>query len=118
MARDDGARREGPNDRMDESKTRLARCRVAPARWRRLGGGRTMRSKHSRAAALRAGGCALAAALSLCLLGVGPAGQPGAGQALYEQRGCPACHTLGAGSLVGPDLRGVTERRDRDWLVR
>ncbi len=31
---------------------------------------------------------------------------------------CKACHTIGAGRLVGPDLEGVTERRDPDWLFK
>ncbi len=29
---------------------------------------------------------------------------------------CAACHSIGKGKLVGPDLNKVTERRDRDWL--
>lgn len=31
---------------------------------------------------------------------------------------CAACHTIGGGPLVGPDLLGVTERRENDWLIR
>lgn len=31
---------------------------------------------------------------------------------------CVACHTVGGGDLVGPDLAGVTTRRDKDWLTR
>jgi protein SCO1/2 len=31
---------------------------------------------------------------------------------------CVGCHTVGRGDLVGPDLAGVTDRRDRDWLTR
>lgn len=31
---------------------------------------------------------------------------------------CSSCHTVGGGDGVGPDLAGVTERRDREWLVR
>jgi mono/diheme cytochrome c family protein len=30
---------------------------------------------------------------------------------------CAACHTIGSGDRVGPDLAGVTGRRDRAWLV-
>jgi len=29
---------------------------------------------------------------------------------------CSACHTIGKGKLIGPDLQGVTERLDRAWL--
>lgn len=38
------------------------------------------------------------------------------GQALF-QKGCAACHTIGGGRKVGPDLFDVTSRRERDWLV-
>jgi protein SCO1 len=31
---------------------------------------------------------------------------------------CGACHTVGNGDKVGPDLRDVTSRRDRTWLFR
>jgi len=31
---------------------------------------------------------------------------------------CTSCHTIGKGKLVGPDLAGVTSRREKDWLVR
>jgi cytochrome c2 len=31
---------------------------------------------------------------------------------------CTACHTYGHGVKVGPDLKGVTERRARPWLLR
>lgn len=34
------------------------------------------------------------------------------------EKTCKACHTIGGGKLVGPDLKGVTERRDMDWIVR
>lgn len=29
---------------------------------------------------------------------------------------CAACHTIGGGKLVGPDLQGVTQRRDLNWI--
>jgi protein SCO1/2 len=31
---------------------------------------------------------------------------------------CAACHTIGRGEHVGPDLLGVTDTRDRRWLAR
>ena len=44
-----------------------------------------------------------------------PAQSPEEGHAIFEQK-CKACHTIGGGKLVGPDLKGVTQRRSRDWL--
>jgi len=35
----------------------------------------------------------------------------------FTQR-CMACHTFGKGVKVGPDLKGVTERRQRAWLLK
>jgi protein SCO1 len=40
-----------------------------------------------------------------------------AGAYLFQTR-CTACHTIGQGDRVGPDLLGVTSRRDRAWLAR
>lgn len=31
---------------------------------------------------------------------------------------CAACHTIGHGDKIGPDLQGVAGVRDHDWLVR
>src|SRR5262249_49385619 len=39
------------------------------------------------------------------------------GQYLFKTH-CAACHTIGRGDVVGPDLLGVTERRDPLWLGR
>jgi protein SCO1 len=39
------------------------------------------------------------------------------GQALFVKT-CGGCHTVGRGDRTGPDLRGVTTRRSRDWLTR
>jgi protein SCO1/2 len=39
------------------------------------------------------------------------------GKTLFTKRGCNACHILGK-RLAGPDLLGVNERRDHDWLRR
>jgi mono/diheme cytochrome c family protein len=38
------------------------------------------------------------------------------GKQLFQP--CAACHTIGGGKLIGPDLKGITERLDRDWLKR
>ena len=40
-----------------------------------------------------------------------------AGQELFKDH-CAACHTIGKGKLVGPDLAGVTSRREAGWLQR
>ena len=39
------------------------------------------------------------------------------GEDLFRRR-CQDCHTIGAGDAIGPDLAGVTGRRDRAWLAR
>jgi mono/diheme cytochrome c family protein len=36
----------------------------------------------------------------------------------YFRENCTACHTIGGGRLTGPDLKGVTTRKDRPWLVK
>jgi len=40
------------------------------------------------------------------------------GQSLFQNRGCIGCHSIGGGKRSGPDLAGVTERRDLAWLRR
>ncbi|MGE5093567.1 MAG: SCO family protein [Betaproteobacteria bacterium] len=39
------------------------------------------------------------------------------GEDLFRRR-CQDCHTVGAGDAIGPDLAGVTERRERAWLTK
>ena len=41
----------------------------------------------------------------------------GKGDYLFKSR-CSACHTIGKGDGVGPDLLNVTTLRDRAWLAR
>lgn len=36
----------------------------------------------------------------------------------YFKRNCANCHTIGGGRLTGPDLKNVTARKDREWLIR
>ena len=41
----------------------------------------------------------------------------GKGQAIFKAK-CAGCHTIGGGDTVGPDLKGVGERRGRSWIER
>ena len=57
-----------------------------------------------------------------CLIGsliraeAAPAGQGGTdGETIFQTK-CIACHTIGKGKLVGPDLKDVTARRNAQWL--
>src|SRR5256886_3206563 len=36
----------------------------------------------------------------------------------FFQSQCSVCHSVGQGDKMGPDLAGVTARRDRAWLAR
>ncbi|MBI4299894.1 MAG: c-type cytochrome [Chloroflexi bacterium] len=45
-----------------------------------------------------------------------PAGDSNEGKELFQAK-CSICHTIGQGTKVGPDLKGVMARRDRDWLT-
>ncbi|MBI4459280.1 MAG: cytochrome c [Acidobacteria bacterium] len=38
--------------------------------------------------------------------------------ARFFEENCTVCHTIGEGPLAGPDLKDVTQRRDRDWLTQ
>jgi len=40
-----------------------------------------------------------------------------AGKLAFESK-CLACHTIGQGKKLGPDIAGVTKRRTDDWLTR
>ena len=35
--------------------------------------------------------------------------------ALFQAK-CAKCHTVGRGDRVGPDLKGVSERREKAWI--
>ncbi len=58
---------------------------------------------------------------ALALLALVLASAPGAlaqDAATEFKTGCMSCHTIGGGRLVGPDLKDVTQRKDRAWLSR
>lgn len=38
--------------------------------------------------------------------------------AAYFRQNCMSCHTIGGGRLVGPDLKDVSKRAERQWLTR
>lgn len=40
------------------------------------------------------------------------------GEEIFKAKGCTACHKVGGGKLVGPDLLGVTKRRTLKWVER
>jgi protein SCO1/2 len=48
---------------------------------------------------------------------LGPLPKVGRGEYLFKTS-CAACHTVGKGDRVGPDLMNVTRLRDRAWLAR
>lgn len=38
------------------------------------------------------------------------------GKTVYANKGCVTCHSIGQGMRAGPDLLGLTERRDLTWI--
>lgn len=59
--------------------------------------------------------------LALLLAGSATAAQPRASSEetiQYFRQNCYSCHTIGGGRLAGPDLKDVTKRQERSWLVR
>ncbi|MDH5682575.1 MAG: c-type cytochrome, partial [Spirochaetota bacterium] len=44
-------------------------------------------------------------------------GDTSAGKQVYMSKGCAGCHSFGGGDKPnGPDLKGVTSKRSKDWL--
>ena len=64
----------------------------------------------------RFGMAAGAVATALILVTPVRAGAPDQPAAMFSTK-CKSCHTYGQGDLVGPDLKGVTARYPRSWLV-
>ncbi len=55
--------------------------------------------------------------LVLCLVPINHGNAAASGQQIFQSL-CTACHTIGKGKLIGPDLAGVTARREEAWLIR
>ena len=61
-----------------------------------------------------------ALAALMIVIGLAPTGHAVAvetGQEIFKSL-CAPCHSIGKGKLIGPDLKGVTTRRDESWLKR
>lgn len=71
---------------------------------------------------LRKGVCSLALTLILILLTtrISTASQifqtATDGEAIFKDK-CSRCHTIGGGTKRGPDLKGVTQLRDKQWMI-
>lgn len=59
----------------------------------------------------------LAALGAAALIGAGPSAAAAAddGKAVFDQY-CQACHSIGGGDGAGPDLEGLADRREADWV--
>ncbi|MBS1150514.1 MAG: cytochrome c2 [Myxococcaceae bacterium] len=42
----------------------------------------------------------------------------GKGKDVFAAKGCIACHKVGGGKLVGPDLKDVLVRRTQPWVMK
>lgn len=51
------------------------------------------------------------------LLAWAPAAADAQEAAAFFKQNCVSCHTIGGGRLTGPDLKGVTDKQDRQWLA-
>jgi cytochrome c2 len=52
----------------------------------------------------------------LALLGGATSGYPQSAAGVFNTR-CSSCHSFGKGDHIGPDLKAVTARRSRAWLI-
>ena len=65
----------------------------------------------------RTGRALLLVALLLSSLLLGRASASAQEASEVFRQNCISCHTVGGGRLVGPDLKNVEGRKDREWLV-
>jgi mono/diheme cytochrome c family protein len=52
----------------------------------------------------------------VCVVFFGTSWAQSPGEQVFETT-CAACHSIGGGRLVGPDLAGVYDKRSEEWLV-
>jgi cytochrome c2 len=57
------------------------------------------------------------AATAACWTWTVASGQAATGAEIYNNV-CVACHSIGGGKRIGPDLKGIHERRSEEWLVK
>jgi mono/diheme cytochrome c family protein len=60
---------------------------------------------------------ALSGSWALAATGAEKGAEGGEAKKIFNQN-CTGCHTYGKGVKVGPDLKGVTDRRSRPWLLK
>lgn len=109
----------------------MATCRTSfVPRWRsgatansgsRAGGEEMSCIRSPRIQKVTASACAFRCAAGLALIVVLTwTTAPASAQetAAFFKQNCASCHTIGGGRLTGPDLKNVTQERDRDWFVR
>lgn len=61
---------------------------------------------------------ALFVPVALALVLVCPASSRAQEAVTFFRQNCVNCHTIGGGRLTGPDLKDVTQRKDRAWLAQ
>ena len=66
---------------------------------------------------LNVAGVVLCVAFGLSLLSLPAALAQQDAEAFFKQN-CTACHTIGGGKLLGPDLKSITKARDHEWLEK
>jgi len=52
------------------------------------------------------------------IIAAGPMFLPAQETVDFFRDNCASCHTIGGGRLTGPDLKNVTQRKDRAWLIQ
>lgn len=87
------------------------------ARGRVILRGANMRRK-SASTEGRSGHFLLSCAIAMAVVaGASPHRVSGQDGATTFKSTCQACHTIGGGRLVGPDLAGVNDRHDEAWII-